>query len=336
MLKGGDVSRETQLWYWFLFGETLSTQRAKELLTKWIEDEQTLEETLRSFPNAPQAETLRPEERRRLRPPDNLPAISAVRWNEDVYPTGLHRLPMKLRPALLFTRGSAALLQRPIVYFPPAEIPEEAQLPVREALSLLLGESLLPAAVHDSPQAALLIGEMAAAEGEALLFVRAGLPQVTPTERETRLIEQERLLLVSPLPPETPANPRWDSVLAQVEASSATHCILTGASPTPLSIPDQTPPTAWLTEETVAGEASVSVERVSPADLLMWLTGAQASKDDEKTETAQPTLSEAARPLGANGPTEPPPTPEETLDILKQGGDVPAVLRNRLLGDQKD
>ncbi len=330
------MSRETQLWYWFLFGEALSTQRAKELLTKWIKDGQTLEDTLRGFPNTPQAKTLRPEERRRLQLPESLPPISAVRWDEELYPAGLHRLSLKLRPALLFTRGPVMLLQRPIVYIPPAESPEEAQLLAREALSLLLGESLLPAAVHGSPQAALLIEELAAAEGEALLFVRAGLPQITPSERETRLIEQERLLLVSPLPPEAPANPRWDSVLSQVEASSATHCILTGASPTPPSTPGRTPPTAWLTEERGEGEAPASVERVRPADLLLWLTGSSASERADKPATSQPTLSEAARPLGADPPAEPPPTPAETLDILKRGGDVPAVLRDRLLSEQKD
>jgi hypothetical protein len=331
------VSRETQLWYWFLFGEALSTQRSKELLIAWVEDDQTLEETLRGFPNAPQAKTLRPEERRRLRLPDKLPAVSAVRWNEAPYPSGLHRLPLKLRPALLFTRGPAALLQRPIVYLPPAALSEEAQEPVREALSLLLGESLLPAAVHGSDQAALLVQEMAHAEGEALLFVRAGLPQITPTEEEAILIKQERLLLVSPLPPETPANPRWDSVLLQVEASSATHCILTGESPTLPAADGRQPPTAWLTtEERSQQKKPASATALSPADLLVWLTSQESTSPKEKAETSQPSLTEAARPLGADTPTDPPPSPEETLDILKRGGEVPAVLRKRLLKDQEE
>ncbi|MGC9400114.1 MAG: hypothetical protein ACP5HM_13380 [Anaerolineae bacterium] len=332
------MSRETQLWYWFVFQSGLPTLRAKELLLNRLDEGRTLEEVMDALPHDAARLGLSAREARALRPPETLPRVVALRWNEAAYPRGLHRLPLKLRPALLFAEGSTALLERPIVYLPPASIAAEERETVREVLSLLLGESLLPAAVHGSDQAALLVEEMAYAEGETLLFVRAGVDAVELREGERTLLAQERLLLISPLPPGASYKPEWDVVLQEVEAATARRFLLTGIRPTvPRFLADHAElPALWF--HPGAGRASVPghVEHAGDvAAALLWLSGDKAGSDTSTAASAS-LASMAARPLGAEPPADPPPTPEETLRILQQGGAVPPVLRRRLLGDQED
>ncbi len=332
------MSRETQLWYWLLFQSTFSTSRAKELLTRCSDQGEAVADVLSALPREASRFGLDPQEARRLQPPEALPDVNAIRWNEAHYPQGLHKLPLKLRPALLFVEGSTALLERPIITLPPAPIPDEERETVREALSLLLDESLLPATVQGSDQAALLMTEMAHAAGHVLLFVRAGLDAVELNEEARTLLAQDRLVLVSPLPPGTPPNPKWDRVLIEVEAAMADRCVLTTAQPSVPRFLSNHPdvPTLWL--HTGAGKARVptQVEHADdPAALLVWLT--EGAEPEENSTTPQtPSIAEAARPLGAELPDDPPPTPEETLRILKKGGNVPPVLRKRLFGDAED
>lgn len=314
-------SYETQLWYRLLFGGILSTRRAKELLIRWDREGYALAEILRSPEKAEQL-GFSLEEARKIQAVEDLPPTPAVRWNEAAYPDGLRNLPVKVRPALLFYRGNAALLQRSIVYLPPGPLPAEDRDLIREMVSLLLGESLSPSVLWGSEQAALLLEEMTHAEGEILLFVRSGLDQVDLGEREKRLLERGRLLLVSPLPPGTAPNPQWDDLLAEIEGAAAHRCILT-TKILHVSAPTcpQTP-TLWLTSSIPEASLPGGIHRATdPAGVLLWL--ADIKPGGPRGRSASDNESD----LG------PPPTPEETLGILEKGGSVPEVLRKRLLGE---
>ncbi len=305
------------LWYWFLFESGLSTQRAKELLTQWQDEGERLEELLTLPPQAKAQHGLAPREIAQLEPPETLPEVTAVQWDAPLYPAGLRQLPLRLRPALLFTAGPAPLLARPLLYLPPLPLTEQEGELLQEAIGLLLGEGLLPATLAGSPQATVLLQELTHAEGEGLLFVRSGLERHPISPEAKALIENGRLLLVSPLPPTTPEHPDLAPVLAQVEGAAAKRCLLIGTfleTPCPPAkslhlVPPGTPPRPDLRQ----------VE--DPAEVLLWLSDLEPPSTGTLPEP-QPGVE--AAPL----------SPEETLNILEQGGAVPRVLRERLRKQQ--
>ncbi|MCD6344523.1 MAG: hypothetical protein J7M17_02800 [Anaerolineae bacterium] len=312
------MSYETQLWAWFLFASGLPTSRAKHLLDGWQTAKRSLTDTLAALPGAATGLGLTAKEARILRPPATLPPITALRWDEPPYPTGLRRLPLDSRPALLFYRGDAQLLRRPLIYLQPVAIPPDEHDIAQETLGLLLGESFLVAATHGSDQAALLLAEMADSEGEILLFARCGLEQLTPAGREAALLAEQRLLLVSALPPATPGNPRWDTLLTQVEAAAALRCLVIGSAPQPATPPWPPTPTLYVTAHSPATAAPATAD---PTEALLWLMGSEHLKT-APAPTSPPPEPEA----------EPAPPPEETLRILAQGGHIPNILRERLQG----
>ncbi len=311
------MSHETQLWAWFLFASGLPTSRAKHLLDGWQSAKRNLADTLATLPGAATGLGLTAEEARILRPPATLPPITALRWDEPLYPAGWRQLPLESRPALLFHRGDAHLLQRPLVYLQPVAIPPDERDIAHETLSLLLGEPFLVAATRGSDQAALLLEEMADSEGELLLFARCGQEQLTPTGREVALLAEQRLLLVSALPPAAPGNPRWDTLLTQVEAAAALRCLVIGSAPQPATPPWPPTPTLYVTAQSPAPAAPATAD---PTEALLWLT---APEHLETPATAPPSPEPEA---------EPAPPPEETLRILAQGGHIPNILRERLQG----
>ncbi len=312
------MSHETQLWAWFLFASGLPTSRAKHLLDGWQTTKRNLTDTLAALPGAATGLGLTAEETRILRPPATLPPITALRWNEPLYPAGWRQLPLESRPALLFYRGDAQLLRRPLIYLQPVAIPPDERDIAQETLGLLLGESFLLAATHGSDQAALLLGEMADSEGELLLFARCGLEQLALTGREAALLAEQRLLLVSALPPATPGNPRWDTLLTQVEAAAALRCLVIGSAPQPAAPPWPPTPTLYVTAHSPAPAAPATAD---PTEALLWLTA------PEHLETAA-----APAPPPPEPEAKPAPLPEETLRILAQGGHIPNILRERLQG----
>jgi len=224
------MADETQLWAWFLFSAGFAPQRAKTLLSAWDQRGLTLRDVLQALPAQAAALGLTPEEAAKLRPPHELPEVAALRWNEPLYPLGLHQLPFKLRPALLFYTGELSLLMRPIIYLAPGPLDDETRELLQETVGILLGEKLLLAASRESPQAALLLEEMLASEGEALLFAKQGLAHLTLPAQEQALLQAERLLILSPLPPATPPNPAWDDVLQQVAVGAALRHVYSHAT----------------------------------------------------------------------------------------------------------
>jgi hypothetical protein len=317
---------ETQLWAWFLFSAGLVPQRAKTLLSAWDQRGLTLRAALEALPAQANALGLTPEEVAKLRPPHELPAIDALRWNESLYPLGLHQLPFKLRPALLFYSGDLSLLMRPIIYLAPGPLDDETRELLQETVGILLGENLLLAAFRESPQAALLLEEMAASEGEVLLFAKQGLAQLTLPENEQALWQVQRLLILSPLPPNTPPNPAWDDVLQQVVAGAAMHSVYSHTTAL----------------EKIEGNINAILLATSPGihtpqgirvvtnavEAALWLTELPVTP----ANAGQQPAAAPSAPLGLTVelPIDPPPSPAEALRVLEQGGRVPEALKKRL------
>lgn len=319
------MADETALWTWFLFHAGLSPQRAKTLLESWDQRGLTLRAVLEALPPQANALGLTPEEAAKLRPPRDLPDGAALRWNEPLYPLGLRQLPLKLRPALLFYTGELSLLMRPIIYLAPGPLDAETQELMQETVSILLGESLLLAAFRESPQAALLLEEMTASEGEALLFAKQGLARLTLPEQEHALVQAGRLLILSPLPPTTPPNPALDDVLQQVATGAALRTVYN-------SPPEKTEPgvTALLLTASPTAHAPQNLRVVThAAEAALWLT----ERPVAPANAALPTPTAASSfDLTADPPTDPPPTPAEALRVLEKGGRVPEALKKRLFG----
>ena len=316
------MTTETQLWMWFLFGGVLRPQRAKSLLFEWEKHGLTLQQVVNQLPARPPALGLTREEAAKLHVPQYLPSVTALRWNDPLYPQGLHDLSFKLQPALLFYSGEVTLLKHPIIYLAPGALDKAARELLQETVGMLIGESLLLAAFEESPQATILLEEISTSEGEVLLFARQGLEQQTVSEQEHTLLDTGQLLQITPLPPGTHTNPAWDPLLEQVASASAARCVFSGTQ----SPPEKLPATAsiLLTTTAIGSAQSHNIQTATnAAEVLTWLL-------DIPTPVApspQPATSIAAEPA-----LEPPPTPEEMLRTLEKGGNVPEALRRRLLG----
>lgn len=345
------TSDETALWAWFLFRSGLPAQRAKALLAGWQERGLTLRDALAQPPRT--APGVTSQEAARLRPPRDLPAVTALCWDDEDYPAGLRALPLKLRPALLFYRGSPLLLTRPLVYLAPGELADDDAPMLHEAITLLVDEPLLLGVYEGSPQAAVLMEELAYSPGIALVFARSGIDVYRPSEAEDALIDEGRMIVVSPLPPDAAAQPAWDSLLHQIAAAAAPRTLLSGeaarapAEPVP-------PSTLALTAVEPAQPVPAHVQVTgAPADVLLWveplLPEPVLAEGEETGETGAPGgAAEAEGEYEAGSvpthtvPTEedltdeemdlgPAPSADEILDTLSKGGHIPDALRRRLL-----
>ena len=329
------MAKETQLWAWLLFNAGLAPQRAKTLLAAWDQRGLTLRAVLDALPAQANALGLTPEETAKLHPPHELPDVTALRWNEPLYPMGLQQLPSKLRPALLFYTGEASLMMRPIIYLAPGSLDDETRELLQETVGILLGEGLLLAAFRESPQAAVLLEEMIASEGEALLFAKQGLEQLTLPEHEQALLRSGRLLVLSPLPPNTPPNPAWDDVLQQVAAgaamrrvySSATALDKTGGGTNALA-------NALLLTASPATHVPQGIRAVADAaEAALWLTELPTAPVSTAQQTAALPSPPPSLELATELPSDPPPSPAEALRVLEKGGRVPEALKKRLFGN---
>ncbi len=325
------MADETQLWTWFLFNAGLAPQRAKALLSAWDQRGLTLSAALDMLPAQINALGVTPEESAKLRPPRELPEVNALRWNEPLYPMGLHQLPFKLRPALLFYAGDLSLLMRPIIYLAPGQLDGETRELLQETVGILLGENLLLAAFRGSPQAALLLEEMIASEGEALLFAKQGLDRLALPEDEQALLQAQRLLILSPLPPAAAPNPTWDDVLQQVATGTAMRSVYSDA--TALAKIERNA-NAIVLAASPGIHAPQGVRIVTnAAEAALWLTelpAAPVSVTPQITVTPSASLELAAEP-----PADPPPSPADALRVLEKGGRVPEALKKRLLGNSQ-
>jgi len=332
---------DAALWAWFLFAGGLPTQRAKTLLGTWHAQSLTLQDALARLPDDAAALGLAPAEAMRLSPPEALSELQALTWHASLYPAGLNRLPVKLRPALLFYCGEPTLLRRPIITLAPGSLDEGAQDHLREVVNLLLGEELLLAAYEGSDQATLLMEEMTYSQGETLLFANAGLEARDASGAESQLLADGRTLILSPLPPAAPHRPAWDTILTQVALAAADRIILsgntaqqahavTGLGSTPTLALSDIPPDVRVPAAQVPNKTQVTD---APADVLLWVESLfPVQKLPEGTAgqtTATADISTYALPEDDLGPA---PSTEEILATLSKGGSIPEALRRRLEG----
>ncbi|MBN2005568.1 MAG: hypothetical protein JXA21_19570 [Anaerolineae bacterium] len=332
--------QETSLWTWLLFNSGLPPQRAKLLLTQVNKQKITLAEVLQNVTAYVKTLGLAPDEITRLKTPPPSPApVAAVRWNESHYPSGLQNLPLKLRPALLFYAGDPSLLLRPIVYIATTPLQPQTQEIMQEVIGSLLGEEVLLAVLQDSPQAEILFEEMRNGAGEAMLIVRQGFEHTEHSQEVKTWLESNRLLALTPLPPHTPANPAWNTVLEQVAFAAAWRCV---AAELTSEVAASTTPTALLTPTTEAKYPPHIQVLDDPGEIALWLTDIPAST---ATATVRNDLLVARDgPSNVSGelppaltelpvaPPEPPRSPADILQTLEAGGKVPEALKKRLLG----
>jgi len=316
----------------------LPTQRAKALLDAWHAQSVTLQAALARLPGDVAVLGLTPAEAAQLSPPDALPELQALTWDAALYPMGLNRLPVKLRPALLYYRGEPTFLSRPIITLAPGSLDQGPQDHVREVINLLLGEELLLAAYEGSDQATLLMEEMAYSHGEILLFANAGLRARGPSGTESRLLGDGRMLVLSPLPPTAIHRAVWDSILTQVALAASDRVILSGGQAqqphtvaglgsTPILALSGTPPDVRV-------PANIQVTD-APADVLLWVESLFPEHELEGISgqtTATTHVPSYALPEEDLGPA---PSTKEILATLGEGGTIPEALRRRLEGDAR-
>lgn len=349
---------ETALWAWFLFQSGVSTARAKLLLETWLARGLSLREALALSRSQL---GISPQEAALFHPPSNLPPVTALRSDTRYAPAhyigqGLLSLPAKLRPALIFYRGEAALLSRPLIYLAPSMLTSEDQHLLHEAISLLVDEPLLLAAYEGSAQIPLLMEELAYSTGTVVIFARTGLAVHRSSEMESALIDQRRLVLVSPLPPNAAYHPFWDTILQRVAIAAAQRILLTGES----ARLRETQPDIYadlrahaavlaLTPEEAQPSSRHNIPSTStPGDVLPWVESllsdgaitegigqtrdaAQlAERDEAAAYWTGPELTEL---IEEELPS--PPSPDEILKTLSEGGIVPETLRRRIEESQR-
>lgn len=318
---------ETQLWIWFLFGSGLSAQRAKQLLYQWQHKDLSLQAALAAVPTQAKAMGLAPQEAAKLTPPNTLPHQKALRWDEPPYPRGLQELPLKMRPALIFYCGAAHLLMRPIIHMTENDIPETSQDAMHQIVEILLGGTLLPAAIRGSAQATLLLEEMQNGEGEILLFARAGIAQLKLSEQEQQLLEAQRLVIVTPLPPQTRANPAWAAILESVAHAAASGSISNEIKPQTVSDEVSPAPNLLFSETPPQLPLAPHITHIDiPEDIFNWLADIPTDANPAATLPITPVPQTEKAPL----------TPEETLNIIEVGGKIPEALRKKLLELNRD
>lgn len=330
--------QETSLWTWFLFSSGIPSQRAKLLLTQTNKQNITLAEMLQNVPAHAKSLGLAPDEIARLKTQPNISTpVAAVRWNEPHYPSGLQNLPLKLRPALLFYSGEPALLLRPIVYIAATPLNPQTQETIQEVVGSLMGEDVLLAALQDSPQAEILFEEMRNGAGEAMIITRQGINRTEHTPEVQAWLDSKRLLALTPLPPQTLANPAWDTVLEQVAFSAAWRCV---AAELTTEVAACTTPTVLLTPTTEAAYPPHIQVLDDPGEITLWLTDTPlpaviVHNDLAVARDSSPAVLEELPAMLTElpvAPPEPPRSPVEIMQTLEAGGKVPEALRKRLLG----
>ncbi len=338
---------DTALWAWFVFDSGLPTQRAKVLLEAWQAEGLSLAaaldrvqaQAMRLGLTTGEAQLLESGRAALRATPAPPPALT---WRDELYPRGLRSLSLRVRPALLFYEGNPSHLTRPIIYLAPGPVSADREELVREVLSLLLGEDIVVGMFDSTPQAALAVEEAMAAEGELLIFARAGLAQRMVLESERNLVASGRALLLSPLPPKIPYQPGLEAVLHQIAWYASERVILSADSASPA------PPGDWLMSRPVLQLQSTPGRQshlagcttaTEPSDVLDWL-------EDRVTpgplpgiahEALQRPSSPASTPIAeddgalADAAPLPPLSPEEILQTLGKGGTIPDVLRRKIL-----
>lgn len=315
---------ETALWARLLFGAGLKTYIAKQLLCLLHEKNLTLEEIIRMPSSQSSSMGFGPYQSALSQMPVGRPDTSAIRWNESLYPQGLHDLETKYKPALLFFSGALELLARPIIYLQPGELSAKGEELLPGLADILLDGSLLPAVFTGSPQENILIEQMSYSDGEVLIFVDQGLDRWTPSAEVAQHMHAGRIVALSPMPPGAEANPPLIPIIQKIGAAVAHRWVISSRYDNHSQYDSLSRSTLLLLSNTTPGAQQLpdTETAVDIADAIQWLNNTFNS-DTEQSVGKEEVIAETNLP---------PISSEQALHILELGGKVPEALRQRLLG----
>ena len=322
---------ETDLWRWLLFESGLSRRRAREIILQgaqsnalslfWQAGAAILAQQLELAPDeAKRMEAARanwPQIQRKFEM-ERRSGVVTLRLNESGYPDTLNRfLPPERRPLLLFLRGETELLDLPMV-LPVAETPPAdtdwalttlAELTTEGALALLIARAGFEA------RAARVFLD---AHAPFVLVVPQGLAAYSPPAGLQKALDENRVLLISPFqpdwqPPHNAPNPMLPHASGFARVLAHALLALTGPAPEPAS-----------GQPCFRGPDCADCERCPDvydgAESFFLRLAEAAAPIPPITTTTTPTPH----------PDLPPPSPEEILSTLTQGGKIPPALAARL------
>lgn len=319
---------ETYLWRWLLFESGLSRRRAREIIMQgaqsnalslfWQAGSAILAQQLNLSPdeskridaaisNWPQIQRQFETERRS--------GLITLRLNEPGYPDSLIRfLPSEKRPLLLFLRGETALLDLPMV-LPVADAPPANADWALETLAELTAEGALALCVARAGFEAQAAKAFLDAHMPFALVVPQGLAAYSPPAGLQQALDANRVLLISPFqpdwqPPDSGPNPMLPHASGFARALAHALLALTEPAPEPAS-----------GQPCFSGPDCVGCERCPDVyqgaeSFFMRLAEADAPIPTTTATAPRPDL--------------PPPSPEEILSTLTQGGKIPPALAARL------
>jgi hypothetical protein len=325
---------ETTLWIWLLFHAGIKTFQAKQLLSSLSVQDMTLSTFIRT-PSEKRLSLGFDEEHALISQPAGASVYPpAIRWNEELYPQGLHDLPLKIKPAVIFYQGTSDLLSRPIIYLEPGEIPDNNLELVTGMVELLLDSEWLPAVFVGSPQETILIDLMTHNAGEVLIFLDRGVEQWRPVDKVAHFMHQGRILVLSPLPSHTPATPALTIILRQIASAAACRWVASSGVTLENRQAEINRPALQLhANGSPEGIALRGVKiAVNIPDAIAWLVVSRQSLQNpaltpEGNLTVSPELpdNDNLEPISA----------DNALEILESGGNVPDILRQRLMEKHK-
>ena len=328
-------SRETDLWAWLLFAAGIKTYQAKQLLLLLSEKSLSLDVLIKTPANE-RASMGFGVYTDILSQPTILPEIPpAIRWDEPLYPQGLQELSLKEKPALLFYKGAADFLSRPIIFLEPGELSGASRELLIGVIEILLDGSLLPAVFSQSPQEEVLLELMSYSDGEALIFLDQGFEQWQPTDAVAQHVHTGRVVILSPMPPAAKSSPVATAIIKRIASTAAARWIFSSNQPGRRT---QTEVRRPLLQLNVDGQAellqgSESMLAADISDVINWLQDSPATHANYSEVQNETLINEA---LARQEESLPPINTEKALEILEMGGSVPDALRQRLMRNQAD
>jgi len=324
---------ETDLWRWWLFESGLSRRRAREIIMQgaqsnalslfWQAGPEILAQQLALSPTEiallREAQAGWPQIEARFEAERNQ-GMKTLRLNEPGFPDSLLRfLPPDQRPLLLFLRGETTLLDLPLALpatAAPLDAPTEAW--TLETLAELTAEGALALFIARAGFDARGVKAFLEAGIPFALVIPQGIAAYEPPAGLQKALDEERVLLISPFQPHWQPPARSENPMlphASDFAKSLAHALLAPGAPLPHPAAGQ---------PCFRGPGVADEERcpdVYDGAEAFFLRLAEAAAPIPLTPTA-------AAPTP--DPDLPPPSPEEILSTLTQGGKIPPALAARL------
>jgi DNA processing protein len=267
------------------------------------------------------------------------------------YPRALvHSLPLEQQPFLLFCQGTPALLDQPAVAFIGARHSTEAACDFTEKLAARLadeGLNVISGYARGVGQAAFRGAVEDSEEGQATIVLPQGIGSFQSMASRLRdYLEGGRLLIISPFKPEA----GWEERLAVARNKlvvALAHAVVVAAAEKEGRAWDNANDAMAQGKPVFVWDVGVEAEPSAPGNRALIEAGGRPVADVEEAlaqvEAAiEESIGESGPPAesAAHPPDEPPePAPLDaaaTLDLLSRSGQVPGVLRERLLGYESE